>query len=258
MRVRSITPIRVPDEELERRRERYARLAPPGVVVHLDNLVDGPDTPWQLETEDDVQTSSDLVLTMALATDPDDFDVVLPVCVLDPAVQRAADEPVPIVGILQLVATNLALVGRSFTAVTRNRAIADELADRIEVYGLAGHFHGVDVLDLDFEAIRDDRRWQAALAPSRLAALERGAGAVINGCSAVEVDDDAPGAPAVDPTAMALRVLGALSGMVGGSDAPRGGARRDVEAEPVSSPTGLSPAGAGRSPAADHGSGRPA
>lgn len=222
MRVRSITPIRVPEDELQRRRERYARLAPPGVVVHLDNLVDGPATPWRLESEEDVTRSSDLVLAMALATDPDEFDLVLPDCVLDPAVARVPDEPVPIVGILQLVATNLALLGRPFTAVTRNRAIADELAARIDAYGLADPFHGVDVLDLDFEAIQDDRRWHAALAPARMAALHRGARAVINGCSAVDVDDDAPGAPAVDPTGLALRLLGASVGVVGAGDVPVG------------------------------------
>jgi len=217
VRVRSITPIRVPDDELDRRRDRYARLAPAGVDVRLDNLLDGPSTPWQLETEEDVATSSDLVLAMALATDAAEFDLVLPDCVLDPAVARVRQEPVPIVGILQLVATNLSLLGRSFTAVTRNRAIANELADRIEAYGLSGHFHGVDVLDLDFEAIQDERRWHAALAPSRMAALERGAEAVINGCSAVDVDDDAPGAPAVDPTGLALRLLAASAGIIGGA-----------------------------------------
>jgi Asp/Glu/hydantoin racemase len=233
MRVRSITPIRVPEDELERRRERYARLAPPGVDVHLDNLVDGPATPRQLETDDDVARSSDLVLAMALETDPAEYDLVLPDCVLDPAVARVREEPVPIVGILQLVATNLAMLGRSFTAVTRNRAIADELADRIEAYGLAGRFHGVDVLDLDFEAIQDDRRWHAALAPSRMAALHRGAQAVINGCSAVDVDDDAPGAPAVDPTGLALRLLGASADVVRPAPGPVDGGRRSSQPGPA-------------------------
>lgn len=219
MRVRSITPIRVPDDELERRRKRYARLSPPGVTVHLDNLVDGPSTPWQLDTDADVATSSDLVLDMALDTDPAEFDLVLPDCVLDPAVQRASTEPVAIVGILQLTATHLALLGRSFTAVTRNGAIADELADRVRVYGLDRHFLGVDVLELDFAAIQDESRWHAALAPSRLAAAERGASAVINGCSAVDVQEGAAGAPAVDPTGLALRLLGASAVVVDGDRA---------------------------------------
>jgi len=217
VRVRSITPIRVPDDELARRRARYARLAPPGVEVHLDNLDDGPSTPRQLEDDDDVDTSNDLVLAMALATDPAEFDLVLPDCVLDPAVGRleAGAEPVPIVGILQLTASHLAARGLAFTAVTRNRAIADELADRIHAYGHDDHFLGVDELDLDFDAIRDERRWHDALGPSRVAARDRGAAAVINGCSAVDVDDDAPGATVVDPTALALRLLGASATIVG-------------------------------------------
>lgn len=214
MRVRSITPIRVPDDELERRRARYARLAPPGVQLRLDNLADGPTTPRQLDTDEQVATSSDLVLAMALDTDPDEFDLVLPDCVLDPAVRRAPREPVPIVGILQLAATHLGLLGRSFTAVARNRAIADELAGRVRIYGLDRHFLGVDVLDLDFASIRDESRWHAALSPARRDAGERGAAVVINGCSAVDVQDDADGVPAVDPTGLALRLLGASSPVV--------------------------------------------
>lgn len=209
MRVRSITPIRVPDDELERRRSRYTLLSPPGVTVHLDNLADGPFTPWQLDTDAEVASSSDLVLAMALETDPAEFDLVLPDCILDPAVRRGLPEPVPIVGILQLAATHLALLGGSFTAVTRNGTIADELADRVRIYGLDRHFLGVDVLELDLAASQDDSRWNAALAPSRLAAAERGAFAVINGCSAVNVEEGADGVPVVDPTGMALRLLGA-------------------------------------------------
>lgn len=229
MRVRSITPIRVPDDELARRRSRYARLAPPGVTVHLDNLPDDAATPWQLDTDDDVARSNELVLAMALETDPGDFDLVLPDCVLDPGVARVDDEAVPIVGILQLAATHVAMLGRSFTAVTRNRAIADELADRVRAYGLDDRFLGVDVLELDFTAIRDESRWHRALAPSRLAAARRGASAVINGCSAVDVDSDDAGAPAVDPTALALRLLGASAATLGhdgrGADEP---ARNDT------------------------------
>lgn len=215
MRVRSITPIRVPDDELARRRARYDQLAPHGVEVHLDNLADGPTTPWQLDTDEDVATSNDLVLAMALDTDPEAYDLVLPDCVLDPAVRRMEVEPVPIVGILQLASTHLALLGRAFTAVTRNRAIADELADRVRAYGVDDRFLGVDVLDLDFAAIQDESRWHAALAPARLTATERGASAVINGCSAVDVHPDDAGAPAVDPTAMALRLLGATADVWG-------------------------------------------
>ena len=43
MRLRAITPIVVPDDELARRQIRYDELCPPGVTLHLDNLAAGPD-----------------------------------------------------------------------------------------------------------------------------------------------------------------------------------------------------------------------
>lgn len=212
MKVRSITPILVPDEELRRRQERYDRLAPPGMEIHLENL-SGTAVPRQLATVEDVDASNRLVLDMALATDPGSFDIVLPDCVLDPAVGRGVDEPVPIVGMLALGAAHLRGLGLRYSAVTRNTAIGDELADRIAAYGLDDAFAGVDVLDLDLDAIRDERRWQESLAPARQRAAERGTGAIINGCSAVNLPDEGGGAAVVDPTQLALRLLGATSGL---------------------------------------------
>ncbi len=208
MKVRSITPIHVPDDELARRRQRYARLAPAGVEIHLDDLGRGPEVPRRLDDAASIEVSSDLVLAMALATDPSDFDLVLPDCVLDPAVRRAEVEPVPIVGILELAAGHLAVLRQPFTVVTRNDAIGAEAIDRLELYGLADWVVSSDVLDLDFDAIADEGRWDDALAPVRREAGRRGAHAVINGCSAVDVAAG-DGATVVDPTHLALQVLGA-------------------------------------------------
>ena len=58
MRLRAITPIVVPDDELDRRRIRYDELCPPGVTIHLDNLAAGPD---RLESEAHIRLSEDLV-----------------------------------------------------------------------------------------------------------------------------------------------------------------------------------------------------
>ena len=208
MKVRAITPIRVSDDELVRRQERYRRLAPPDVEIDLVNLPDGRDTPWQLDTPTAIDLSNGLVLEVALATDPTRYDAVLPDCVLDPAVARVADEPVPIVGILRLATGYLHGLGVRFSAVTRNQAIGDELVARLQHYGTAGSFAGLDVLDLDFAAIADDDRWHGALAPARLRAGERGATAVVNGCSAVDLPEDEGGTAVLDPTRLALRLLG--------------------------------------------------
>lgn len=77
------------------------------------------------------------------------------------------------------------------------------LADRVAAYGWADSFDGVRVLDLDVHAIADAERWIAA-AGAAVESFGPGA-AVVNGCSAVDV----PGRRAVDPTALALRLLAA-------------------------------------------------
>jgi allantoin racemase len=219
MRIRAITPIHVDADELERRRARYARLAPEGVSVHLDDLGEGPEVPRALDTAEDVRRSESLVLAEARRTDFEAYDAVLPDCVLDPGVGDADD--VPMLGILQLSAHLLASTGQRVTAVARNEPIAAELERKAVGYGLAGQLTNVRVLGLDVTDIADDAAWGAALARGT-AGVD--APLVINGCSAVEVGDDAGEGPrVVDPTALALRVLGLLVelGLVGQVLQPR-------------------------------------
>jgi hypothetical protein len=65
------------------------------------------------------------------------------------------------------------------------------------------------VLDLDFDDIANDARWNEALAGVVERFEDSSTTAVINGCSAVELGDLKPGGPAlVDPTELALRLLG--------------------------------------------------
>ena len=210
LRVRAITPITVPPAELVRRQARYDRFSPAGVAVTLEDI--GPDAPSALDTPDDIRVSDRLVAGMACATDPHDFDVVLPDCVLDPGVD--AGSTVPVVGMLRLSAGYAAALG-PFGSMTRNAAIGDELTRRLVSYGLDGVHAGNAILDLDFDAIADDARWRAAIG----AALDRlavcGAVSVLNGCSAVELDGVDAGSPAdrdpvpFDPARLALALLGA-------------------------------------------------
>lgn len=216
MRVRAITPIAVSADELERRRSRYRDLSPAGVTIDLENLDGGPP---QLDSAAAIEASNALVLEAAAATDPARHDLVLPDCVLDPAVERGVPTPVPVAGILALTGRYLASLGTRFAVVTRNRPIADELEARLVAYGLDRHLAGVHVLDLDIEAIADDRRWNEALRPVVADASRRGVGVVVNGCSAVEVDL-AAGVSVVDPTRLALRLLGvATQELIGGAAA---------------------------------------
>jgi allantoin racemase len=209
MRIKAITPIRVTDEELRRRQERYRRLSPPGVEVVLVNLPDGPGVPRALESEDDLVSSDRLVAEEALRTDRADYDAILPDCVLDPGLPTIAnDGRIPVFGILKLSAGLLHAMDRSFAAVARNRIIAGELERCIDRYGMREGFNGVDLLDLSFEDIADDAKWHDALMGVRDRLTQGPVRTILNGCSAVEVTDDDHPVAVFDPTRLALRLIG--------------------------------------------------
>lgn len=212
MRLRAITPIVVPNDELARRQIRYDELCPPGVTLHLDNLAAGPD---RLESEAQVRLSEELVFEEAMRTDANRYDGIFLDCVLDPALERLEiHSPLPVFGITRLVSSYLASMNLQMAAVARNQAIADELADRIAAAGWRERLEGVVVLDLSLEDIADTARWNEAVVEG-LATAGLQVDAVINGCSAVEVRST-DGPAVLDPTALALRLIGAGTGLFGG------------------------------------------
>jgi len=210
LRIRAITPIHVGPEEIARRQARYDDFSPPGVEVVLEDLPGDPTVPRQLASEEDIVASNRAVAAMAMATDPDAFDLVMPDCVLDTGLEELRDlrPPVPVVGLSELASGYIRGLGLRLAAVTRNAPIGDELRSRLEHYGLGEQLTSVENLHLSFEDISDDVRWNAALERARLdIAAKGGADAVLNGCSAVDVTVG-DGIPVFDPTRLALRLLG--------------------------------------------------
>ncbi len=207
LRVKAIAPLHLTDDEMARRQARYDRLGGEQLAITLFNLTGG-DAPDRFDTAEQIAASERLTALEVSRTDPDAFDVVLPDCVLDPAVGEVDSPPVPVVGILQLVSSYLASVGRPFAAVTRNRVIGDELARKVDRYGLGHRLTGVHVLDVDFCLVSDQRGWADAMAPLRGELEKTGVRTLFNGCSAVDIDTDHLGSVAVvDPTALALQLL---------------------------------------------------
>ncbi|WP_019930215.1 aspartate/glutamate racemase family protein [Nocardia sp. BMG111209] len=205
MRAFAVTPIHLPPEEIRRRQDRYDRLAPPGLRIELRDV--GAAAPTSLDTGESVRASEREVAAV-LATAGTDFDLAFPDCVLDPAVPDTVSETdVPVHGILKLSATHLAGKGIRFGAVVRNEAIAAEFDKRIADYGLGAHYVGSRVLDLPFSAIAETEVWNRALGEAVRDLADQGATAVINGCSAVDVEPADLPARIVDPTELALRVL---------------------------------------------------
>jgi Asp/Glu/hydantoin racemase len=212
LRLKAVAPLRLDNEEIQRRKRRYDRIAGPGIRVTLVNL-EGADAPVRLDNAADIAASEWLTAAEIGRTDPREFDAVMPDCVLDPAVGTLPDAPVPVLGMLRLSAGHLISLGLRFDAVTRNQAIAEELERKLTGYGLAAGLGQVHVLDADFCLISDDDGWAASIAAARAATAAAGAGALLNGCSAVDVTSGTDGpAPVVDPAALALSVLGVSAG----------------------------------------------
>jgi Asp/Glu/hydantoin racemase len=203
MKVVSITPIHVTEKELTRRQERYQRLAPAGVTVELRNL--SHQSPVALDNDNDVRSSDLNLLADISHINLDSYDVVLPDCILDPGFRKNASETT--VGMLDSVMHHLVEAGNTVGAVTRNESIGKELVRRVGEYGYADSFIGLEVLNLSFDAINDEEEWHRALkiAVDRLA--DKGATVVINGCSAVNVDQSQLRLTVVDPAELALKLI---------------------------------------------------
>jgi len=209
MRVFAVTPIHVPPEELARRQARYDALSPAGLTVALQDI--GSAAPRALDTEQQIRDSEGLVAA-ALEQAPDTADVLLPDCVLDPGVAALSGKlERPLFGLLRTSLAWSAAAGRRVGAVTRNQVIADELVRQVGVHGATAVFTGVEVLDLDVDAIHESERWAAALREVVGRMDVAGAGALVNGCSAVDLPAEAPSwrVRVVDPTALTLRLIAA-------------------------------------------------
>jgi Asp/Glu/hydantoin racemase len=205
VRLRAIAPIVLAEEELIRRRERYAAISPSNVSIHLDNLPEGPS---RLESERQIRRSEALVFEEALKTDTSRFDGIFLDCVLDPALEQLQETvEIPVFGITNLVSNFLGSLGLRMAAVARNESIAHELAQRMDAFGWSRQMGGVIVLDLSLEDISDPDLWNRTVREHMESGGLKSVDVVINGCSAVEVQP-AGGPRVIDPTTLALKLIG--------------------------------------------------
>ncbi|TDD92583.1 hydantoin racemase [Actinomadura darangshiensis] len=207
MRALAVTPIHLPPDEIRRRQARYDRLAPPGLSIELRDV--GPSAPGSLDDEASIRASEREVAAALARGGGEGWDLAFPDCVLDPAVPDgpALDQGVHVNGLLKLSSMHLAAMNVRFGAVVRNEAIGAELGRRLKGYGLEAYVAGIAILELPFDAIADTGAWNAALGEAADALAAAGATAVLNGCSAVDVEDGRFAARVVDPTELALRLM---------------------------------------------------
>ena len=204
MQLLAITPIALSTDEITRRQQRYDRLSPAGVNVLVQNLGSGSEVPRSLESHEDIMASEECLKSRYRSADSSQFDGFLPDCVLDPVVGLAPGSfERPVYGILKLCTYFLLGQGLTVGAVARNQAIARELDRKLASYGCDNTADLTAVLGLSVDDITDQDLWATT---TRELVAASGTGAVINGCSAVEVPADET--KLVDPTALALQLLG--------------------------------------------------
>jgi len=152
-----------------------------------------------------VRASDESLYSELSAAGGADADFVMPDCVLDPGFRLEVEGQV--VGMLQNVLSYLAAKGHKIGAVTRNEAIGAELERRVAEYGFAQNYVGREVLNLSFDAINDEELWHEALTKAVDSLAAQGATVVINGCSAVNVQQDRLKLEVVDPAELALQII---------------------------------------------------
>jgi len=204
MHLLAITPIHVGEEELARRQRRYDGLAPAGLTVHLEDLGAGSEVPSALETAEDISASEAAMAERFRRADLDGVDGLLPDCVLDPVVDDAFVMPRPVFGLGRLCAHFAAGFGLRVGAVARNEAIAAELDRKLRSYGIEPA-QDTAVLNLPVDEIADGPAWTEAVART---VRDLPCDYVINACSAVDITQQRGGPILLDPTLVALRMIG--------------------------------------------------
>lgn len=207
LRVKTISPLKLEPEEVVRRQARYDALAAPDLEVTLFNL-EGDDAPLRFDHPEEIEASEALTYREMRNTDPAEFDVLLPDCVLDPGLDKLPAPAVPAQGILRLASGFIHAMGSSFAAITRNAAIGEELSRKVGSYGLGTALSSVEILDVDFCFVSDHSQWELAMGPVVKRLASQGVKVLLNGCSAVDISQRRlEGVLVVDPTELALRAL---------------------------------------------------
>lgn len=214
MRIDSMTPIHAGSDEVARRQARYDELTNGlGLEVVLHDLPADTGAPTSFDTATNISASDDHVVEAARWLAASGARVLMPDCILDPGLGEIVSDaassssgPSDAFGILKLCLGLLSGLGFTYGAVARNAPIADALDAQIRRYDPSDRYLGTTVLGLSVEDVAAPAKWNQAIVSCAEAFAERGARAVINGCSAVAVEADTA-IPVLDPTRVALTML---------------------------------------------------
>jgi Asp/Glu/hydantoin racemase len=208
MRLIALTPAHVGEAEILRRAARYTAFAGSAFPVLVLDQPDRPEVPHSFDTAELIAAADECVMQRALGLELDEDDIVMPDCILDTALPRLSEALTNQThGILRLNTSFFASLGLRFGAVARNEAVGTALHKTIEAYDSSDRYIGTQILNLPTEAVADTVRWNSTLSDHVQELADLGAQVVINGCSAVDVEDAQWAIPVVDPTMLAIRCL---------------------------------------------------
>lgn len=212
MKIIAFTPAHVGVDEIHRRQQRYVTFASGRFDVTVVDQPDLPNVPRSFDTRELIASSHQCVVDQAAGRTFAADEVLMPDCILDTALESVSSAlTAPTFGILRLNVSHFLGLGLRYGAVARNTAVGNALDERIRGYDPSDSYRGTSILDLPTEAVADTARWNAALAQHVQDLADRGAQVVINGCSAVDVTDEAWAIPVVDPTRLAIDLIAAAA-----------------------------------------------
>ena len=209
-RVKIISPIKIDEADLRRRRMRYGEYAGADTQIEVFNLPEGPPT---LDSLGDMLFCEHAVFQAGMETSPDDFDAVLIDCVFDPAVAALRDEcPVPTFGPMQATLPLVDLVATRFSYVARAERQTAWLAEIAQRYGYGNRLASSRALGITYAEARNPNTFDSYMSQEiKKAIVEDGAQAIVMGSTTMALSDTvkaaADGVPLFLPGMVALRVI---------------------------------------------------
>ena len=209
-RVKIISPIKIEETDLRRRRMRYSEYAGPDTQITVFNLPEGPTT---LDTPGDILFCEHAVFQEGIRTDPTDFDAILIDCVFDPALSALSEQcPVPTFGPMKATLPMVIQVASKFSYVARAERQTIWLAETAARYGYERYMASAQFLGITYEQSRNPQTFDEAMMRELRHAIEdSGAEAIVMGSTTMALSEQvtatASGVPLFMPGMVALRVM---------------------------------------------------
>lgn len=209
-RVKIISPIKIDEADLRRRRMRYGEYAGPDTQIEVFNLADGPTT---LDTRGDMLFCEHAVFKEGLDTKPEDFDAILIDCVFDPALDALREEcPVPAFGPMRITLPLVMQVAKRFSYVARAERQTQWLVELANRYDYGEWLVSARALGITYQESRNPTTFDNAMSHQLEQVINHdGAEAIVMGSTTMAISDRvaeaASGVPLFLPGMVALRVM---------------------------------------------------